>query len=136
MNSENLTWSDRKRRKTLQLFAWTLAWLVSFALATFGPQLLWDATLLTWLAIGANLALGVGVVIANMRHLASVDELERKISLDAMALTLGVGFVVGFGYGLFEGAGLTQFDAGPHHLLTLMALVLIAATLAGVRRHL
>ena len=52
-----------------------------------------------------------------------------------MSVTLGVGFVAGFSYTLLDEAGLMAFAAKPHHLLTLMALVLMAAVLIGVWRH-
>lgn len=131
MNSD---WADRKRKKTWVLFGCTASWLASFALATFGPALWWEQAALSIAAVVLNVGLGVAVVLANMRLLACVDELERKVSMDAMAITLGVGFVVGFGYSLLTSAGLVTFVAEPHHLLVLMALVLVGASFFGLRR--
>ena len=135
MNANASSWAETKRRKTFELFYWTLAWLLTYALATFGPKLLWQSEALSVLAIVLNAVIGVGVILANARHLRNVDELERKITVEAMSVTLGVGFVAGFSYTLLDEAGLMAFAAKPHHLLTLMALVLMAAVLIGVWRH-
>ncbi|UTA47735.1 hypothetical protein L1F30_16460 [Simiduia sp. 21SJ11W-1] len=135
MNNEAISWAARRRNKILNLLGWTALWLASFALATFGPEVFWEQPGFTVAVIVVNLLLGAGVVVANMQHLATVDELERKIALEAMAITLGVGFVAGFTYSLLKGAQLVSFAAGPHHLLVLMALVLLAAMVTAQRRH-
>lgn len=134
MNTSTPNWADNKRRKTLELFYWTLAWLLTYALATFGPKLFWQSEALSIAAIAANATIGIGVLLANTRHLRSIDEMERKVSLDAMAITLGVGFIAGFSYTLLEAAELIAFKVEPYHLLSGMALVLIASMLFGVRR--
>ena len=134
MNATTSNWADNKRRRTLELFYWTLVWLLTYALATFGPKLLWQSDALSLISIGVNAAIGVGVLLALARHLNSVDEMERKVSVDAMSVTLGVGFIAGFSYTLLKAAGLIPFTVEPYHLLSLMALVLVAATMYGVRR--
>ena len=35
------SWHANVRRQTVRLAYWTLAWLVSMAIATFGPQFIW-----------------------------------------------------------------------------------------------
>jgi putative transcriptional regulator len=41
-----------------------------------------------------NLAIGLGMIWANVRHLATLDEMIRRIQLEAMAFALGIGVVV------------------------------------------
>ena len=36
-------YQTRAHRSTLKLFFWVAVWVASFAIATFGPRLLWDS---------------------------------------------------------------------------------------------
>ena len=38
---------ERLRRNTLKLAGWTAAWVITLAIATFGPVFLWEARALT-----------------------------------------------------------------------------------------
>jgi hypothetical protein len=106
------------------------------ALATFGPKLLWQGnSLLTTIGILLNLAVGIGVIIANKRHLSSLDELQRKIQLEAMGLTLGVAVVFGLSYSLLDTTNLVSYDAEISHLVILIGLTYLAGTIIGSRRY-
>jgi hypothetical protein len=95
----------------LALAAWTLAWLATLAVARFGPEMLWsDDPVWSWVAVGVNLLVGAGVIIAFQRYLRRADELDRKIMLDALAVTLGVAWVTGFAYVVANAAGLITID--------------------------
>src|SRR3989337_120065 len=91
-------------KATARLALWTLAWVATFALASFGPEHLWDSDVASWAAVAANLAVGIGWIVAHARYLRGIDELQRKIMQDALAVTLGVGWVVGFAYVVADGA--------------------------------
>jgi hypothetical protein len=39
--------------------------------------------------------IGIGMILANRRLRLGLDELQQKIQLNAMGLSLGVGFIVG-----------------------------------------
>ncbi|MBT4980242.1 MAG: hypothetical protein HOA27_08620 [Gemmatimonadetes bacterium] len=123
-------------RNTLRLGYCTGAWLVTTALATFGPQFIWhDNTLLTASAIFINLAIGLATILANKHHLQSLDEMQQKIQLEAMALSLGVGFVCGLSYSLLDQSNLMAADAEISHLILLMGLTYLAGTVIGNRRY-
>ena len=125
----------RNRRDTLNLAAWTGAWLASLAIATFGPLLVWNGVVpLTLAAIALNLAIGAGMIVANKRHLQGLDELHQKIQLEAMALTLGIGLIVGLAYSLLDVTNVVPFDAEISHLVTLMG-VTYGITMAVARRR-
>src|SRR5215207_3782992 len=95
----------------LALAAWTLAWLATLAVARFGPEMLWgDDPVWSWVAVGVNLLVGAGVIVAFQRYLRRADELDRKIMLDALAVTLGVAWVTGFAYVVANAAGLVTID--------------------------
>ena len=96
--------------KVLALWTWT--WVGTMALATFGPKFIWDGqTALTSLAIFINLLNGVLMISANRKLFNFYDELERKIHLVSLALTLGLTVVVGLSYSLLDQTNLISFDA-------------------------
>jgi len=64
-----------------------------------------------------------------------VDELMRKIQLEAMALTLGVGLVVGMSYELLEDIKLISFEPQIPHLIMLMGFTYIIGIILGNRRY-
>src|SRR5690606_33329025 len=120
--------------RTAQVALWTLAWLLTLALATFGPDRVWDGQpAATWAAIAANVAVGIGLIVAYGRYLQGLDELQRKIEMDALALTLGVGFVAGFAYVAAYQADLVGPDPGVFP--TLLGVVYIIAVAVGRIRY-
>lgn len=119
-----------------QLAAWTLAWGATLALARFGPDHLWDSQEAAgWAAITANVAVGIGWIVAHARYLRGLDELQRKIMMDAMAFTLGVGYVAGFALAAADATDLIALDADIGSLSVLMALAYMAAVFAGHIRY-
>lgn len=130
------TRAARTRRNTVRLAGWTLAWLVTMALAVFGPKFLWDASLpVTVTAIALNLAAGIGMIVANIRHLKGLDELQQKIQLEAMGLALGVAVVFGLAYSTLDVTDVIPFDAEIAYLVILVALTYLAAVFFGQRRY-
>jgi hypothetical protein len=121
---------------TARLALWTLAWVATLALARFGPGSLWDSQPVPgWAAIAGNIAVGIGLIIAHARYLQDLDELQRKIMLDAMAVTLGAGLVAGCAYGAAANADLIARDAEIGLLLILMAVVYVIASVGGNMRY-
>ena len=133
-NSESGNWTARTRRNTIRLGIWTLAWLVTLAIAVFGPSLVWEAAAPTAIAIIANLAAGAGMIIANKNHLKGLDEMQQKIQLEAMGLALGVGLVVGLGYSTMDITNLIGFDAEISHLVFVVCFAYLAGIAFGRRK--
>lgn len=130
------SWHSNVKQQTLRLAYWTLAWLISMAVASFGPALLWSFNpALTLIAIGINVLIGFGMIRANINHLQSLDELQRKISMDAMGLALGVALVLGLAYSNLDIANIISFDAEISHLVIVTALTYLAATIYGNRKY-
>jgi hypothetical protein len=118
------------------LAAWTIAWVASLALASFGPGRLWPEHPAGTLAlIALNLLIGLGMLLANKRHLWELDELHRAVQLHAMAWALGAGLVVGMAWTLVESHDLLGFEARIPHLLMFLSVVYFAAVVIGMRRY-
>ena len=69
------------------------------------------------------------------QYLLGLDELQRKIQLDAMGLSLGVGIVVGSSYELLEDIKLITFEPEISHLIILMGLTFGIGIIVGNRRY-
>jgi len=104
---------NKEKQHHLKVLAlWTWTWVGTMALATFGPKFIWDGqTALTSLAILINLLNGVLMISANRKLFNFYDELERKIHLESLALTLGLTVIVGLSYSLLDQTNLISFDA-------------------------
>jgi len=128
-------WAANTERNTKRLGYWTAAWVVTMAVANFGPRFIWQFNeSLTVIAILINLAIGFGMIVANKHHLKGLDEMHQKIQLEAMALSLGVGLVVGLAYSNLDVTNIIAFDAEISHLVILMGLTYGAGVIAGRRR--
>jgi hypothetical protein len=136
MKNQQEDWVTLNRKNTVRLAFWTIAWTGSMALATFGPKFIWaENSILTILAILLNLGLGVGMVLANIRHLKGLDELQQKIQLEAMGIALGVGVVGGLSYSLLDTTNVIQTDAEISVIVILIGLTYLASVIIGQIRY-
>ena len=125
-----------QRGTVLPLAIWTIAWVASLALAKFGSSGLWDSNpVLSWIAIAANVAVGIGWIVAHARYLRGVDDLQRKILMDALAIALGAGLVGGLAFSVANGAGLVSFDSDIAFVSILMGVVYIITVAVGTLRY-
>lgn len=133
---KNQNYNTQLRHNTRQLALWTFAWVATMALATFGPTFIWQAnTPLTILAIAVNAAFGVGMILANIRYTKSMDEMQRKIQLEAMGIALGVGVVGGLSYSLLDTTNVMAGDAEISFLVILIGLTYLGAVVIGQMRY-
>lgn len=129
-------WKSNMKSSLVHLFAWSVAWLVTMALATFGPEFWWNSKWLTLLAFLINLSCGVGMIVANIRHLKVLDEMTQKVQLEAMGLALGVGLVGGLSYSLLDTTNLIASDAEISHVVLLIGITYIVSCVVGIRKYL
>ena len=135
-NTKPNSWAAKNTKNTLIMLYWTSAWVLTTALVTFGTEFIWKSDkLLTSLAILLNVIIGFGMILAVKRYLKGLDEMQQKIQLDAMALSLGVGLVVGLGYSSMDETNLIPFDAEISHMILLMSLTYIVGIFAGLRKY-
>lgn len=136
LKSETSDWEASNAKTTARLKIWTLTWVVTTAVAAFGPKLIWDFdTVLTILGVAINLAVGIGMIVATKQHVRGLDEMHQAIFLDAGALSLGVGLVCGLAYDLLEDVKLISFEPEISHLIILMCLTFVVGTVAGHRKY-
>ncbi len=129
-------WTSETKKNTISLAKWTGAWLLTMALATFGSILLWsDIVWLKVVSVLINFLVGIGVIIANKRHLQGLDELQQKIQLDAMALALGIGLIGGLSYSTLDVINVISFDAEISHLVMLIGVTYLLGVIIGQRRY-
>jgi cyanate permease len=126
-----------KKKNLSRLASWTVAWTLSTALATFGSLFLWEGnTVLTALSIVLNLGVGIGMVLANRQFIEDSDELEKKVQLEAMALTLGLTLIVGIAYSIMDSTNLIPWDAEISFLVMFMGLFYLIALVFNRKRYL
>ena len=123
-------------KNTSRLFIWSVVWVLVTAGVAFGPKNIWNFnTWLTIIAVLVHIGLGLGMIRAFKQYLLGLDELQRKIQLDAMALSLGIGLVLGSSYEMLEDIKLIPFDPEIPHLLILMSLTYVVGTVLGNRKY-
>jgi len=129
-------WISRQKKATTRLGYWTAAWMLTLAIAAFGPRFIWDYTTLpSILALLVNLAAGVGWILANKQNLRNLDDLQQKIQLEATALAVSVGVVAGLSYELLEDIHLISYQPEISHLVILMSLSYAFGLFTGNRRY-
>ena len=127
---------ELKKKRTKQLAMWTLFWTLSMALGTFGPKYLWDNnTLLTILGIIISFALGIGMILANRRIVIEGDELEKKIQLESMGLTLGLTVVVGLSYSMLYTTKLLTGHAEIAFLVIFVGLTYFISSVINTKKY-
>ncbi len=136
MKTEAMNKQHTRKQRYGRLAVWAFAWTVSTALAAFGPQFLWGGSRgLTLLAIGLNVGIGLGMILANRHLMEGMDELQKKIHLEALAITLGLTLIVGIGYSLLDITNTIPWDAEISFLVLFMGLCYLTAVLINTRRY-
>ncbi|MDG1571249.1 hypothetical protein OZ410_02915 [Robiginitalea sp. M366] len=126
------------RRKAVlkRLSIWTLCWVLTEALVVFGHNTLWEGSrALTIIGVVINLIFGIGMVFTYRNLMGLLDELERKIQLESMGLTLGLTLVVGIAYSVMDITNLIPVDAEIGMLVFFMGFCYIACMLINKRRY-
>lgn len=136
MKKESTSYCDRMRRLNWHCAYWTIAWTLSQAVATFGGKLVWpESATLKIATIALNVLVGLGMVLNLRRYLAELDELHRRIQMDALALASGLGLVVGLAYATLDQIDVIPSNAEIAHLVIFMSLTYAFGILTGNRRY-
>lgn len=128
---------EERRKHLINLGLWTWSWVATLAIATFGPIFIWeDHKALTTLAIITNLSNGILMILANRKLFNHYDELERKIHLESLALSLGLTIIVGLTYSLLDQTNLIPFDAEIGVLIGFVGVTYMITLLVNRKRYL
>ncbi|MEA2262943.1 MAG: hypothetical protein QOJ51_5768, partial [Acidobacteriaceae bacterium] len=97
------SYQSRIWKSSIRLACWGGAWLAATALMKFGPKFLWNQVLVfTLLAIGLDVVVGVGMILANKKYVAELDELQQKVYLNALGITVGVALIAGVPFSVMD----------------------------------
>ena len=130
------SYDSRIRTSVIHLFGWCVAWAATCALLAFGPKFLWNAALVfTLLAVCLNVCVGIRTMMANKKYLEELDELQRKVQLNSLAITVGVAMIVGVPYSIMDSYHVIPFHADVSHLVLLMGLTYGVSNLYGTWRY-
>lgn len=136
MKNSKENWTKQTKKNTHRLFYWTITWTLSVALAQFGAIYLWDYhPIISTIAITFNFLLGIGLILVNKKYLEGLDEMQRKIQLDSMAISLGLALILGVTYSLLDSINIISYDAEISHLLITIGLTYIAGIVIGTIRY-
>jgi hypothetical protein len=128
---------QERKKRVLKLAIWTWSWVGSLALATFGYEFLWNQSKAVTLAtILLNLCIGIGMIIANRNLFNHFDELERKIHLESLAITLGLTVVVGLTYSLFDQTNIINKDAEIGLLVGFIGITYLISLVVSRKKYL
>ena len=117
------------------IMLWLLAWVGSMvAVSKAEARGVFDSDALSMLAIALHTLIGVGVIVVYMKFLQELDELQRRIQLNALALAMGVGLVGSFTYSLLVQAAFVQ-DPEMEVLIMLMSGAYTVGLLLGRRQY-
>ena len=124
------------KKSTNYVFVWGIFWVFATAGVAFGPKNLWNFnTWITIIAVVIHVGIGLVLIRALKQNLLAMDELHRKIHLDAMAWSLGIGLVLGCTYEMLEDIKLITFQPEIPHLILTMCLVYVAGVIQGIRKY-
>ena len=124
------------KKSTNYVFVWGIFWVFATAGVAFGPKNLWNFTAwITIIAVVIHVGIGLVLIRALKQNLLAMDELHRKIHLDAMAWSLGIGLVLGCTYEMLEDIKLITFQPEIPHLIFTMCLVYVAGVIKGIRKY-
>ena len=130
-DSKNFT----PRENVKMLAVSTTIWLITMAIAAFGPTLLWDnQTSITLLAIALNLIAGLFVIKSNLQYWNSLDEMIQRVHLNAMGIALGLGIVGGLSFSLLETSDILQSESDLSFMVILMSLSYLISIIVGMKR--
>ncbi|MBB6324720.1 hypothetical protein FHS59_000335 [Algoriphagus iocasae] len=130
---ETMKLERKKRLRKLAIWSWS--WVATLMIATFGPMFIWEGNaFLTYFFIVINLANGVLMILANRNLFNHFDELEKKIHLESMAISLGLGIVVGITFSLLGTLHLIPFEPDISFLVMFIAISYMIALSISKKR--
>ena len=135
LKTDSNDWIARTNKNTIRLIGWVFVWTLTMVLADKAELYEWySSELISILAIVINAIIGIGMIVVFMQFLKELDELQRKIQLDSLALSMGIGLVGSFSYSLLVTAKFI-IDAEISDIILLMILTYVVGIIVGQVRY-
>lgn len=132
---DSTNYQSRSIRDNLVMLLWVFLWMASMTIADKAAlHGWWSAQSMTVLAITINILIGAGMIFAFMRMLKGMDELQRKIQLDALSLSLGISLVGCAAYSLLVTWGYIV-DEEVSDIFVLMCVSYSVSVIIGAVRY-
>jgi len=136
METKSNKYETTERKNVWHVAYWTAGWCLTIAIATFGPIFLWDYnSTISIVAILVSTIIGVGMILVNRKYINGLDEMHRKVNIEAMAIAFGVSMVGGLSYSMFDIANVISIDAEIGHLILLTGITYFIAFIIGSIRY-
>ena len=133
--STKKSYEARSARDSIKLVLWIFTWMASLTVsdkaALFGW---WESEWVTVFSIFVTAMLGLGVLLAFRNMLGRMDDLQRKIQLDALSVALGISLVGCAVYSLLVTWGYIQ-DEEVTDIFVLMCVSYSAGILFSVVKY-
>lgn len=120
---------DIKNANRVNLLA--LLWMVTLLLSSIGSEYAWYNTMLVIsIVFIVHTSIGVVMVFSFRKFLSELDDLERKIQLDALALSVGVTIISFSSFSILSKAGIIA-ELDQSSLIALIAVTYMIGNIAG-----
>tara|TARA_B110001454_G_C12467113_1_gene328756 strand:+ start:112 stop:501 length:390 start_codon:yes stop_codon:yes gene_type:complete len=123
------------KKKEKNLAFWTVAWVLTFFLLASGPNELWNSKSITIIALIINVIVAVGMLLSNRDLFEYYDELQKKVQLEAMAITLGISVIFGCLFEQTYKLGLINLKPKLHIFIMFIGMTYLIAVIINSRRY-
>jgi len=128
-------YDKRSIRDNLILVAWILAWMISLTISDKAAlHGWWSREWITIFSIAVNLGIGLWVIRTYIHLLRGMDDLQRRIQLEAISLALGLTAVGTISYSLLVTWGYIT-DEEVSDIFVLLCVSYSAAVMINVLRY-
>ena len=125
----------RNANASIRLLLWSIVWVGSLILVDKAILYGWHTSqVISAGGVLLNAALGLCVIWTFLRYLRLMDEMQRKIQLQALAFAMGIGLVGSHSYSLLVTAGFVT-DPEVSDIILLMTGTYVAGLAIGQFRH-
>jgi len=127
---------SRMRTNNTRFACWAAAWLGATALMGVGPRIFWSGSpVFTLLAVGLDVVVGVGLIAASTKYVMDLDELQQKVYLNALGITVGVAVIASIPLSVMNRYQFIAFHVEISHLVILMSVTFAVSAVYGSVRY-
>jgi hypothetical protein len=121
---------ERDLNNSMKVNIWAILWTLSLGVFTYLTGLEWFNTATAITCFIVNLAVGIKLVLSYKHFLHHLDEMERKIQLDALALSVGVTIISFASLSILDRGDLIG-EAKTFHLIMILSISYMVGIVIG-----